>query len=89
MRISCCRGLFLMWVLWTRTQGPETDGWVGAPGFASKEKCEASIKEKLDVWRPFKDAKFSKNSVTFTSTNSTMTFLCLPDPEDPRQKAKP
>jgi hypothetical protein len=88
MRNSCCWGLLLIWVLWTHTKGPTTDDWLGAPGFASKEKCEASMKEKLDMWRAFKDAKFSKNSVTFTSNNSSMTYLCLPDTEDPR-KGKP
>ena len=47
------------------------------------------MKEKLDVWRTFKDAKFTKNSVTFTGNKSTMTYLCLPDSEDPRRKPKP
>jgi len=54
----------------------------------TKEQCEANMKEKLDVWRAFKDAKFTKNSVTFTDNNSMMTFLCLPDTEDPRVKSK-
>jgi hypothetical protein len=40
------------------------------------------------MWRQFKDAKFAPNSVTFTGNNSTMTYVCLPDAEDPR-KAKP
>jgi len=57
----------------------------------SQEICEASIKDKLDTWRQFKDAKFDGNSVTFTTNNSTMTYLCLPDNEDPRKgkTAKP
>lgn len=46
------------------------------------------MKEKLDMWRQFKDAKFGQNSVTFTSNNSTLSYLCLPDAEDPR-KPKP
>jgi hypothetical protein len=81
-----CFGLLLAWVLWTRTQTPSMDDWVATTGFASKEQCEANMKEKLDVWRSFKDAKFTKNSVTFTGNDSTMTFLCLPDTEDPRVK---
>ncbi len=88
MKISCCLGFLLAWVLWTRTQGPTTDDWTAASGFLTKEQCEANMKEKLDVWRAFKDAKFTKNSVTFTDNNSMMTFLCLPDTEDPRVKSK-
>lgn len=89
MRNSCCWTLLLAWVLWTRTQAPAADSWIAAPGFPNKEKCEASIKDKLDLWRAVKDAKFSKNSVTFTTNNSSMTYLCLPEAEDPRQKTKP
>jgi hypothetical protein len=88
VKISRCLGLLLAWVLWTRTQGPTTDDWTGAGGFLTKEQCEANMKEKLDVWRAFKDAKFTKNSVTFTDNNSTMTFQCLPESEDPRVKSK-
>lgn len=78
--------LFLvMWVLWTRTKGPTTDSWTGASGFATEEKCQASMKEKLDVWRPFSDAIFTKNTVTFTDNNTALSFLCLPDNEDPRK----
>jgi hypothetical protein len=43
------------------------------------------MKDKLDMWRQFKDAKFSGNSVTFTTNNSSMTYLCLPENEDPRK----
>jgi len=45
------------------------------------------MKEKLDMWRQFKDAKFEGNTVTFISNNSSMTYLCLPDAEDPRKPA--
>jgi len=86
MRKYCCLLLLLMWVLWTRSTGPTPDSWTGTSGFASEEKCLANMKEKLDLWRQFKDAKFAKNSVTFTSNNSTLTYLCLPDSEDPRQR---
>lgn len=85
MKISCCSATLLAWVLWTRTQGVTVDDWTAASGFATKEQCEANLKEKLDVWRSFKDAKFTKNSVTFTGNSSTMTFHCLPDTEDPRK----
>ena len=82
--------LLLFWVLWTRTQGPTAaDEWIAAPGFPTREKCEASMKDKLDMWRALKNTKFTKNSVTFLDNNSTMTYLCLPDTEDPRQKARP
>jgi len=58
-------------------------------GFANEQQCLANMKEKLDVWRQFKDAKFTKNSVTFAGNRTTMTYLCLPDSEDPRRKPKP
>ena len=45
------------------------------------------MKDKLDMWRQFKDAKFEGNTVTFTSNNSSMTYLCLPESEDPRRPA--
>lgn len=47
----------------------------------------ANMKEKLDLYRQFKDAKFAGNTVTFTENKMTMTFYCLPDSEDPRRKA--
>jgi len=56
---------------------------------ASQEKCQASVKDKLDMWRQFKDAKFDGNSVTFTNNNSSMIYLCLPENEDPRKQTKP
>jgi hypothetical protein len=77
--------ILLLWTLWTRTQTPTSDSWLPAPGLATQEKCQASIKDKLDMWRQFKDAKFDGNSVTFMSNNSSMTYLCLPETEDPRK----
>lgn len=88
MKKACCLSLLLAWTLWTRTQTPTSDSWIAAPGLASQAKCEASIKDKLEVWKQFKDSKFSKNSVTFTDNNTSMTYVCLPEAEDPR-KAKP
>ncbi len=46
----------------------------------------ANMKEKLDLYRQFKDAKFTGNAVTFTENKTTMSFYCLPDSEDPRRK---
>jgi hypothetical protein len=46
------------------------------------------MKEKLDLWRQFKDTKFTANAVTFTDTHTTMSYFCLPDTEDPRHKPK-
>ena len=86
MKKSCTLALLLAWVLWTRTQGPTNDGWTGASGFPNQEKCLANMKEKLDLYRQFKDAKYNGNTVTFTENKTTMTFYCLPDSEDPRKK---
>src|SRR5262245_46223534 len=61
MKKSCSLALLLAWVLWTRTQGPTVDGWTGAAGFQNEEKCLANMKEKLDIWRQFRDAKFAGN----------------------------
>ena len=80
--------LLLTWTIWTRTVTPTSDSWSPAPGLGSRDKCLASVKEKLDMWKQFKDAKFEKNTVIFTSNNSSMTYLCLPDAEDPRKPAK-
>ena len=80
--------LLLTWTIWTRTISPTSDTWLPAPGLGSRDKCLASVKEKLDMWKQFKDAKFEKNTVIFTSNNSSMTYLCLPDGEDPRKPAK-
>jgi hypothetical protein len=74
--------------MWIRTQGPGTDSWSGVSGYANRERCLLSVKEKMDVWRQFKDAVFTTNAVTFTSTNTTFTYLCLPDTDDPRPKGK-
>lgn len=88
MKISSCAWLLLAWVLWIRTEGPASNSWAALTGFANQGQCIANMKEKLNVWRQFKDAKFTANTVTFTETNTTMTYLCLPDSEDPRQKPK-
>lgn len=77
--------LALMWTLWIRTQSPTSDTWNAAPGMPTQQRCAASMKEKLDLWRQFKDATFTGNSVTFTSNNSTMSYYCLPENEDPRK----
>lgn len=83
--------LLLAWTLWTRTISPSSDTWSAAPGLGSQDKCLASVKDKLDMWKQFKDAKFEKNTVTFTGNNSSMSYVCLPDGEDPRKPkaAKP
>jgi hypothetical protein len=86
MKKSCYLALLLTWVLWTRTQGPTADSWTGVSGFQNQEKCLANMKEKLDIWRQFKDAKFAGNAVTFTENKTTMTYYCFPDSEDPRRK---
>jgi hypothetical protein len=79
----------LTWTMWIRTQSPTSDTWNAAPGLPTQEKCAASVKEKLDMWRQFKDATFTDNSVTFTGNNTTMSYLCLPENEDPRKAPKP
>ena len=86
MKRSCFVGLLLVWVLWTRTQGPTTDDWNGASGFKDEAQCAANMKEKLDVWRTFKDAKFTGNTVTFMENKTSMIYICLPDTEDPRKE---
>jgi hypothetical protein len=86
---KCGFVLVLLWTLWTRTQTPTSDTWIAAPGLGSQAKCQASIKDKLETWKQFKDAKFSTDSVTFTSNNTTMIYVCLPETEDPRKPAKP
>jgi hypothetical protein len=86
---NCGFVLVLLWTLWTRTQTPTSDSWVAAPGLGSQAKCQASMKEKLDTWKQFKDAKFGTDSVTFTSNNTTMSYICLPDAEDPRKAPAP
>jgi hypothetical protein len=80
--------LLLTWTLWTRTQSPTSDTWGAAPGLASQAKCEASMKDKLDLWKQFKDSKFGNNSVTFTNNNTSMSYFCLPEDQDPRKPAK-
>ena len=80
--------LLLTWTLWTRTISQTSDTWSAAPGLASQDKCLASAKDKLDMWKQFKDAKFEKNTVIFTGNNSSMSYVCLPDGEDPRKPVK-
>jgi hypothetical protein len=80
--------LLLTWTIWTRTISPTSDSWSAAPGLGSRDKCLASVKDKLDMWKQFKDAKFEKNTVIFTSNNSSMTYVCLPEDDDPRKPAK-
>ena len=85
MKRTYCLELLLTWTLWTHTQTPTSDIWVVAPGLVSQAKCEASMREKLDVWKQFKESKFANNSVTFTDNNATMSYFCLPEAEDPRK----
>jgi hypothetical protein len=89
MKRSCFTGLLIAWVLWIRTQGLTMDDWTQQVGFISEAQCAISMKEKLDVWRPFKDAKFTANTVTFTENKTTMSYICLPDTEDPRKGKTP
>lgn len=86
---NCCLVFVLAWTMWIRTQSPTADTWNPAPGFQTQQRCAASVKEKLDVWRQFKDAIFAENSVTFTGNNTTMTYFCLPENEDPRKAQRP
>ena len=88
MRRSCSMLFLLVWVLWTQTRGPNSNGWSAASGFATEEKCLANMQEKMEAWRRFDDAIFTKNRVTFTGNNSMIAYLCLPDTEDPRPKTK-
>lgn len=71
--------------MWIRTQTPTSDSWTAAPGFNTPQRCNASIKEKLDTWRQFKDAVFSGNTVIFTSNSTMMSYICLQEHEDPRK----
>jgi hypothetical protein len=41
------------------------------------------------VWRRFKDAVIGDNTVTFTDNNTTVTYPCLSDDDDPRRQQKP
>jgi hypothetical protein len=88
MKKACYLALLLTWTLWIRTISQTSDTWSAAPGFDSQDKCLASVKEKLNMWKQFKDAKFEKNTVIFTSNNSSMSYICLPDGDDPRKPAK-
>lgn len=86
---KCGFVLILVWTLWIRTQTPTSDTWAAAPGLASQAKCQASIKDKLEIWKQFKDAEFGTDSVTFVSNNTTMSYVCLPEAGDPRKAPKP
>ena len=77
--------LSLLWTLWIRTQSPTSDTWNAAPGMPTEQRCADSMKEKLDLWRQFKDATFTGNSVTFTTNKTSMSYYCLPEQEDPRK----
>ena len=76
--------VLLAWTLWIRTQGLNLDSWTQITGFAGQKQCADNVDEKLETWRSFKDAKLSGTSVTFADTKTSMTYLCLPDKEDPR-----
>ena len=89
MRKSCSLALLLAWVLWTRTQGPTVDSWTGVGGFPNQEKCMGNMKEKLEIWQQFRDAKLAGNSVTFSENKTTITYYCLPESEDARHKPAP
>jgi hypothetical protein len=82
----CCLSLLLAWTLWIRTQGAAPESWSATTGFQDQQRCQNNMQEKLDVWRHFADARFIGNSVTFTENNTTVTYYCLPDKEDPRPK---
>jgi hypothetical protein len=84
----CCLSLLLAWTLWIRTQGAAPESWTATTGFQNQQRCQNNMREKLDVWRQFKDAKFGRNSVTFTENKTTVTYYCLPDTEDPRRRTK-
>jgi hypothetical protein len=89
MKKHCYLAVMIAWVLWIRTQSPTTDSWNALPGFKNREQCAVNAKEKLAVWRQFKDAVISDNTVKFTGNNTTMTYLCLTEDDDPRRKPKP
>ena len=44
-------------------------------GFSNRELCAVNAKEKLVVWRQFKDAVISDNPVTFTENNHDDLYL--------------
>ena len=88
MKRFCYVSVLLAWTMWIRTQGPAPESWTAATGFQDQQKCQANMREKLDFWRQFKDAKFAGNAVTFTDNRTTVTYYCLPDSEDPRRKFK-
>lgn len=89
MKKYCYLAAMIAWILWIRTQSPKADSWNALPGFQNQEQCAANMKEKLAVWRGFKDAVVGENTVTFTGSNMTISYMCLTEDEDPRRKPKP
>ena len=79
----------IAWVLWIRTQSTKGDSWNALPGFQNREQCAANMKDKLAVWRGFKEAIVGEDTVKFTGSNTTISYICLSEDEDPRRKAKP
>jgi hypothetical protein len=77
--------IILAWVLWIRTNGLSGSSWLAQPGFRSEQQCLASIKEKMDVWRQFKDARMTNDTVIFMGNNTSMSYYCLTDTQDPRR----
>ncbi len=88
MKNYCYWGVLIAWFLWIRTQSPTTDSWNALPGFEAASGATLSLR-RMAVWRRFKDAVISDNTVTFTENNTTMTYICLSDDEDPRRQHKP
>ena len=68
---------------------PASDSWNALPGFRTRELCAVNANENLAMWRQFKDAVISDMTVTFTENNTTMTYICLSDDDDPRRKTRP
>ena len=89
MKKYCYVAVLIAWVMWIRTQSPTADSWNALPGFENRQKCAANVKEKLAVWRQFKGAVIGNNSVTWPENNTTITYICLSDDDDPRRKPTP
>ena len=89
MKKHCYAAVMIAWVLWIRTQSPKADSWNALPGFRTREQCAANMKDKLAVWRAFKEALVGENTVRFTGSNTTISYICLSEDEDPRRKARP
>jgi hypothetical protein len=78
--------IILAWVMWIHTQQPNQDSWSALTGFASEKHCFDNVKEKLQTWSQFHDAKFNGLSVTFAENKVTLSYLCLSDDQDPRRE---